>query len=150
VVAIRKAYRHLAKSCHPDVRIDKENAAVEFRELTRIYEIALTMARAQKPKPRKAPPPAKPPGPIKHKGKVAPIDDFEFDMFGEVSRVARAPPEVFEYGGTVIIEMSKLDGYGCKIGAFQFEVPPKTKNGQKFRFNLSVGIVEITLVSERK
>lgn len=155
VVAIKRAYRKLSLTCHPDVRTDKEAATIEFRELTRIYQVALSMVGKvstppPKPKREPPPPPPKPTGPIIAKVKVAPIDDFEFSMFGEASRFATIPPELFEYGGTAVIDMSSLDGHGSKIGIFRFEVPPKTKNGQTFRLKMPIGIVEITLVSERK
>lgn len=149
-IAIKRAYRSLAKSCHPDLREDKELATIEFRELTRIYEAALAMAlkpvKTKKPPP---PPPPKPAGPITANIKVAAMDEFEFTLFGEVTRFAFAPPEIFEYGGSVSVHVG-VNGFTDKMRAWKFEVPPKTKNGQKFRFKLPIGIVELTLVSQRK
>lgn len=147
--AIKKAYRKLCMSCHPDLRTDKDRATEEFRELTSIYEVALSMVGTIKPsKPKKEPPapPPKPSQPIFHRTVVASLESFEFLLFGEVSRAARAPPEIFEYGGTVRIILSKYNNEAN----FEFIVPPKTPNGQKFRFKLPIGQVEITLVSERK
>lgn len=149
-LAIKKAYRKLCLSCHPDMRADKEQATVEFRELTRIYNVALTMIGKVKPKRTIPPPPPKPSGPIDHRVIVSPIDEFEFMLFGEVSRVALVSPELLEYGGTIEIHMHNAAGYGHIEGHFRFDIPPKTKNGQKFRFALPIGRVEISVVSQRK
>lgn len=158
--AIKRAYRKLAKECHPDLRPDKEAAAIEFRELTRIYESALSAVKTKSAEPwwtpaglkRKAPepPPAKPSGPITHIEKVAPIDDYEYDSFGMVSRHAIVPAELLEYGGTMVIGLSHFNAYGLKCNHFQFEVPPKTQSGQRFRFQMAKGTVEIALYKGRR
>lgn len=36
---IKKAYRKLAKSMHPDKNIDDADAAMKFQKLTRAYEV---------------------------------------------------------------------------------------------------------------
>lgn len=41
---LKAAFRRKAKLCHPDVREDKERAAVEFRELSKAYEHAKSRA----------------------------------------------------------------------------------------------------------
>lgn len=152
--AIKKAYRKLCLTCHPDMRPDKERAAEEFRELTRIYQVALTMigtvrSPPSKPKP---PPPPKPPGPIIYKVRLPPIDAFEFMHFSEASRVAFVPPDIFEYGGRLQVFLRSRTGgiLGVVEGDFEFIVPPHTKNGQHFRFQLPIGQLELTLVSQRK
>ncbi len=149
--AIKKAYRKLCLTCHPDMREDKEQAAKEFMELTRIYEAAISSAKnnniRRRAKPPPPPPPPKPSDPIKEVCIVNPFDTYEFVFFGEATRTVRVSPAMLEYGGT--LEIVSKDDYGYS-GTFFFVVPPKTKTGQRFRFQLPIGQVEITLVSERK
>lgn len=149
--AIKKAYRKLCLQCHPDVRPDKDQAQKEFLELTRIYELALSMIGKVQPPPRPKPPPKEPPPrpdrPLVHLATVPNFDQFEFMLFGEAFRVATAPPELFEYGGTLIIRLIDI-GSGAEDGRFSFQVPPLTKSGQKFRLQMSIGKVEFTLVKE--
>lgn len=151
-IAIKKAYRKLCLTCHPDVRPDKEKAAEEFRELTRIYETALAMLG--KPKPPPPPPPRPKPkpkpnnGPIIEQGYIEAVDDFEIMNFGKIVRTVRVSPEILEYGGMLQIYARYPGGYADHL--FQFRIPPHTPNGQKFRYKGLIAIWEITVVGERK
>lgn len=150
--AIKSAYRKLCLKCHPDVRPDKEAASIEFRELTRIYESAMAMVGKVKtqqppPKPKRRPPPP-PSQTIREEAYIEAINDFEIMTFGEAIRVARCSESLLLYGGSMVIRFrsSKKN----KDIPFEFEVPKNTKNGQKFRFQLAGGTMELTLVFERK
>ena len=160
--AIKKAYRKLALECHPDVRQDKEKAAEEFRELTRIYEQAMLQAGREKPerKPdRKPPPPPKEPpqppprpsGPITVRVETPEIEKYEFDFFEMgVRTIVVKNPALFEYGGTLIVDFLNMNqSLPSRTFSFKFEIQPKTASGQRFRFKLPLGQAEIMLVSER-
>jgi hypothetical protein len=151
--AIKSAYRKLCLKCHPDVRPDKEAAAIEFRELTRIYQTAMSMVGKVSPSPPPRPKPQrpKPPPPVtplRETVYLEAISDFEIMTFGEAIRVASCSETMLNYGGSLVVRFrsSKKN----KDIPFEFEVPKNTKNGQKFRFQLSDGVMELTLVSERK
>jgi hypothetical protein len=144
--AIKRAYRILALQCHPDVRSDKEAAAVEFRELTRIYQEAMAQAPKATIKPSREAPPPRPDAYINMRVSTPAIDKFEFDFFGEGARtIVVRNPALFEYGGGLTVDF--MEGTRI-ISSFSFQIPPKTKSGQRFRFKLPIGMVEILLVRE--
>lgn len=149
---IKRAYRKLCLTCHPDVRPDKESATEEFRELTRIYEVALSMiGKVQpppKPKKQPSPPPPKPTGPITDTARIVQAEEFDM-FFGVVTRTALAKPEIMVYGGIMTIEIMDVSMMGI-VSKFSFDVPINTPNGQKFRFQMPYGPLEITLVMEHK
>lgn len=150
--AIKRAYRTLAKQCHPDLREDKEAASAEFRELTKIYETALLMCGKSPPpksKPAPRPPPSPPSSPLTCAIALGLIDDYEFTNFGAAFRFAKVPRVLMEYGGTVFAGYSlKRPSGQSQTKSFQFEIMPKTKSGQTLRFNMPIGIIEILLVPE--
>lgn len=144
---IKSAYRQKAKSCHPDLRDDKENATIEFRELTEAFEMALlysggsTERRPPPPPPPRRPPP--PPSPSYQKAEAKPEKepppgsiyrhiekftkfDVEVQTFGLVSRLIYVTKKFAEKGGYIVFSINDQK-YGFKYLA-------GTKNGQRFRF----------------
>lgn len=142
---IKRAYRTLAKQCHPDLRKDKEAASAEFRELTKIYEAALLVCGKAPKKKAERPPPPRPQTPIIVRCSLGLIDDYEYTNFGAISRYVRVPRTLLEYGGTILASYTTTDH---ESKAFQFIIYPKTQAGQTLRFNMPIGIVEILLVPE--
>jgi hypothetical protein len=135
------------------MRVDKEAATLEFRELTRIYHVALSMVGSRpqpQPVPRPPPPPPKPPPPPD-----APIeelvtfwiDDWEMSVFGGIYRDVRISPQLLMYGGKLLIKVKMKNQHPDDI--FAIFVPSNTRNGQKFRLCRPNGDIEIMLVSER-
>lgn len=167
--AIKKAYRKLALTCHPDLREDKVAAAEEFRTLTLVYENALANVgkqtnnddwpppypeptgwkgrarpeKKEKSKPKTPPPPTKP---LVVDVTTTAIDYFEFDNFGGgPSRFISITAQMLFYGGTVNLMFAH--GSGVTPG-FRFTIPRDTKNGQVFRFQFPQGPLELMVVSQ--
>lgn len=119
--AIRAAYRKLAKTCHPDLRSDKDAAASEFRELTRIYEIALVRVKNRQPDPQPfvRPPPPRPTAKIISTVDVGEIERWEMDNFKQVAYTVRCTRELLFYGGelhiTYKLRQSLWNGSHLKI-----------------------------------
>jgi len=158
---IKKVYRKLCLTCHPDVRPDKAQATIEFRQLTTYYNAAMKSAVKTKPKTQtwtytwnnqppqpQRPKPPPPNQPLKEEVRIDPIDYFDRDIMGIAVRIIRISPEMMEYGGTVLVQESRR-GIATDF-QFTFTVPPNTLNGQKFKFATSKGDIVITLISERK
>ena len=55
------------------------------------------------------------------------------------------PLSLLVYGGVVVVEM--MDNIHVE-NRFEFTIPPNTKVGQQFRFDMPVGPVIITLVNQ--
>lgn len=156
VAAIKKAYRKLSLTCHPDVRPDKEQATIEFRELTRIYNLALSGV-GERPQQKQATqedwwhrdpsPPPKPKNPIVEEINIGEIDNFEFDIWGEAIRTIICSRALLLYGGKLRIW---LKAPGKSRGQmWEAEIPSNCPNPVKIRMSLPVGPLILTLVGRR-
>lgn len=166
--AIKSAYRKLSLKCHPDTRPDKERATEEFRELTRIYKLALNgiIEPAKKPQPKPHdwwhrdpdPPPPPPNGHIyRETVDLGDVDNFEFEHWGEATRTFICSRAILLYGGKLRVK-AKISGkgiFGSKWGSktteqtWEADIPPNQQNVVKVRIQLPVGPVILTLVGRR-
>lgn len=163
--AIKSAYRKLSLKCHPDTRPDKEQATEEFRELTRIYQLALkglvepvkTKADDWWHRGTAPPPPPEPGKQYQETFDLGEVDNFEFEHWGEAMRTFICSRAILLYGGTLRIK-AKISGKGIlgtkwrsKIEEqmWDFIVPPNQPDIVKVRVQLPVGPVILTLVGRR-
>lgn len=165
--AIKSAYRKLSLKCHPDTRPDKEKATEEFRELTRIYKLALKgiiEPPQQKSddwwhRDQSAPPPPPPGQHYVETVDLGHIDNFEFDHWGEALRTIICSRAILLHGGVLRVKFKgakmeiSLFGKKAKFGQSEdyrnYDIPPNTPNPVRFRINLPAGPVVLTLVGRR-